>query len=78
MFYKNGDRILAVFVTTEPTLIVGEDRELFEGVRLFSPRSFKDFDVTADGERFLMLETTNPVATSDETPPVPQIDIVMN
>ncbi len=79
LFYRTGERMMAVSVTTEPTLIVGDHRELFESAGLYRAGAVvKQFDVTADGERFLMLEVANPLSTSDEPPTGAQINVVLN
>jgi Tol biopolymer transport system component len=61
LFYRNlrGDRMMVVDVTTEPSLKVGKPQELFARQYGFnpsgSPRAL--YDVTHDGQRFLMLST---------------------
>jgi len=54
LFYRNGDKTMAVGLTTEPTLTVGKPRLLFEG-RFENPQSGSP-GVTPDGQRFLMLK----------------------
>jgi serine/threonine-protein kinase len=47
-------RVMAVPITTRPTLTIGSPRELFEGpFRIDGP--FRGYDVTPDGQRFLMV-----------------------
>ncbi|MET0733458.1 MAG: hypothetical protein ABW054_10360 [Casimicrobiaceae bacterium] len=63
LFYRNltGDRMFAVAVTTEPTLKVATPIQLFQRPYYTSaagsPRP--QYDVTADGQRFLMLAPTS-------------------
>lgn len=61
IFYRslNGDRMMAVKVTTTPTLAVGTPTRLFEGNYFIEPPTGSprpQYDVTADGRRFLMLQ----------------------
>lgn len=57
LFYRQGDRMIAVSVRTEPNLEVGKPQVLFEGpyerARL---GRVSNYDVTADGQRFLMVK----------------------
>jgi serine/threonine-protein kinase len=53
LFYLSGDRMMVVDVTTEPSLNVGKPRLLFERPFL---ESFRGYEVTADGERFIAIE----------------------
>jgi serine/threonine-protein kinase len=61
LFYRSltGERMFAVPVATEPTLKVGAPVQLFQGQFYLpatgSPRP--QYDVTADGQRLLMLAT---------------------
>ncbi len=59
LFYRNenGDKMMAVDITTEPTFRAGNPRLLFEGLYqggIGGNRAF--YDVTPDGQRFLMLQ----------------------
>ncbi|MCZ6727439.1 MAG: hypothetical protein O7A98_08790, partial [Acidobacteria bacterium] len=55
LFYRHGDRMMAVPITTEPELEVGEPVELWE-TPYFSQGSIGTiYDVAPDG-RFLMLK----------------------
>jgi serine/threonine-protein kinase len=54
--YRNGDKMMAVEVSTEPTFKAGRPHLLFEG-KYSNPGVFGDFyDVTPDGERFVMIK----------------------
>jgi hypothetical protein len=47
-------RVMAVPMTTTPTLTIGTPKLLFEGpFRIDGP--FRGYDVTPDGQRFLMV-----------------------
>ena len=77
LFYRNGNRMMAVAMETSPTLRAGIPRLLFEGD--FVPENdgsgVTNYDVAADG-RFLM---TRPVAAEPGSEaPRPQFHIVLN
>jgi Tol biopolymer transport system component len=59
LFYRSltGERMMAVPVTAQPALKVGQPLQLFEGPYFISPTGSlrPQYDVTADGQRFLML-----------------------
>jgi len=56
LFYRNGNKRMAVEISTTPTLTVGAPRVLFEGDFVPSSGSRANWDVTPDGKRFLMLK----------------------
>jgi hypothetical protein len=58
IFYRSADgrSVMAVLVETEPTLSVGTPRTLFQGRFPVGVSFWSDYDVTPDGNRFLMLE----------------------
>ena len=74
LFYRSGDKMMAVDITTEPSFAAGKPRQLFEGdyvsteVGLARP----DYDVSPDGQRFFMLKPIE-----QEQAPT-QINIVLN
>jgi serine/threonine-protein kinase len=70
LFYRNGNRMMAVEITTQPTLVAGKPRMLFEGYVFGVVNG--SYDVSADGERFLMLKE------GEETAPATQINVVLN
>jgi hypothetical protein len=51
LFYRTGDKMMVVPLNTEPHFAAGAPKELFEG-----HYSFADYDVGADGGRFLMIK----------------------
>jgi len=54
IFYRNGGRMMAVEVSTEPTFTAGTPKLLFEGeFQSYGPRAV--YDVTPDGQKFLMI-----------------------
>jgi hypothetical protein len=77
LFYRslNGEKMFSVSVKTSPTLNVGTPVQVFQG-RYYvpptgSPRA--QYDVTADGKRFLMLAS---VAAADSTQNQPRVVVV--
>ncbi len=59
LFYRNGDRMMAVAIKTEPELSVGTPRLLFEGrflPVLSGDEPGSSYDISPDGKRFLMIQ----------------------
>jgi len=73
LFYRSGDKMMAVDITTEPSFAAGKPRVLFEGQYVPTPASFPNYDVTPDGQRFLMLK---PGEAGEAVPT--QINVVLN
>ena len=66
LFYRTvgGDRMMAVAVQVEPALRLSAPVELFRGEFLRDAPPVRQYDVTADGQRFLMLR--RPAGTGSE------------
>jgi len=67
LFYRKDDKMMAVDVQTETTFHAGSPRVLFEGKFARVPWGEADYDVSADGQRFLMIKeatTGSPVAAT--------------
>ena len=73
LFYRSGNRVMAVPVTTQPTFSAGRPTMLFEGGYLASPfpNTGVTYDVTPDGQRFLMIKDA-------QTASATQINVVVN
>ena len=56
LFYRSGQKMMGVDYTGQPEFSAGKPRMLFEGPYVPSPRSLADYDVSSDGQRFLMLK----------------------
>lgn len=69
LYYRHGDAMMVADVETEPTLRISRPRELFRGQ--FAQIQGKNWDVTPDGRRFLMVR-------SDERTPPKEIVVVLN
>jgi len=72
LFYTSGDKVLAVSVTSGPTLGLGPPRVISEARYRPSPNSVTAFSVSADGRRFLRVQQVQPDR------PVTRIEIVLN
>jgi Tol biopolymer transport system component/predicted Ser/Thr protein kinase len=72
LFYRQGQRMFAVDYSAEPAFSAGKPKVLFEGPYVQTPRSFPDYDVSSDGQRFLMLK-----APDQAVAPAP-INVVLN
>jgi serine/threonine protein kinase/Tol biopolymer transport system component len=71
LFYRSGDKVMAVAVETEPDLTTGTPRVLFEGPYVMYLGGGNNYDVSPDGRRFLMIRR--------ELGPAPrQINVVLN
>jgi eukaryotic-like serine/threonine-protein kinase len=72
VFYRTGDAMMVVDVATRPTFSAGKPRRLFE--RRYEPTLalWPNYDVTSDGQRFLVVKTL------DQDPTPPQINVVLN
>jgi len=71
LFYRNGNKMVAVEVTTQPSFSAGKPRVLFEG-HYMTVASIPDYDVSPDGQRFLMVKQDEQAASAT------QINIVQN
>jgi serine/threonine-protein kinase len=73
LFYRSGDKMMAVEVTTQASFSVGKPKMLFGGSYLQSGGTAADYDAARDGQRFLMLK---PVEQGQAAPT--QINVVLN
>jgi serine/threonine-protein kinase len=56
LFYRNGDAIMAVDVTTSPTLKAGAPRKLFEKHYEPTLALYANYSISPDGQRFVMVK----------------------
>jgi Tol biopolymer transport system component len=68
LFYPSGNRMMVVDVTTQPAFSAGKPRVLFE-----LPFRSLSYDVSPDGERFLMMKLVE-----QEQAAQPPITVVLN
>ena len=73
LFYRNGDKMMAVDISTQPGFAASTPRMLFEGRYEQPPVPLHNFDVSSDGQHFLMLK---PVEQTQAAPT--QINVVLN
>jgi Tol biopolymer transport system component len=71
LFYRQGDATMVVDVTTAPSLKLGQPRRIFDRAYKRSPAVWPNYDVTADGQRFVMIKTTQQAAPAE-------INVVLN
>jgi serine/threonine-protein kinase len=64
IFYRSERRMMAVPVQAGPTFAPGTAQRLFEGDYEFSHRNHPNYDVSPDGQRFLMLKNESAASTS--------------
>jgi Tol biopolymer transport system component len=55
LFYRAGNKMTVVQVATQPAFSAGKPTVLFEGGYVQTPRSLPNYDVSPDGQRFVML-----------------------
>jgi eukaryotic-like serine/threonine-protein kinase len=72
LFYRNGDKMMVVGVSTQPTFSAGKAELLFEGHYRPTNVSLPRYDVSPDGQRFLMVKDAGAERSTT------QINIVMN
>jgi len=70
LFYRSGQKMMTVDYTEQTEFSAGKPRMLFDGSYVPSPRSLADYDVSSDGQRFLMLKN------AEQKPG--EISVVMN
>ena len=74
LFYVNGETLFAVEVSTEGEFSIGKMTRLFDHPGLRPGFNYAPYDVSADGERFILVE---PITETGETPK-PTIRVVEN
>jgi serine/threonine-protein kinase len=70
LFYRCGDKMMALTIETESEFRVIDSKVLFEGQYLTGLR--QNYDVSSDGQRFLMVKE------SDDQPAASQLIVVLN
>lgn len=75
LFYREGRKMMAAEITEQAGLIVGKPHELFEGDYWPAPSGYvrAQYDVSPNGERFLMLKPHQQNETG-----FTRIDVVLN
>jgi Tol biopolymer transport system component len=73
LFYRSGSKIMAVDISTQSGFTAGKPHTLFEGPYEPAPLTAPNYDVSPDGQRFLMLK---PAEQAQAAPT--QINVVLN
>jgi len=73
LFYRNGDKMMAVDIAAQPGFTAGKPRMLFEGKYEPPPVPISNYDVSPDGQRFLMIKPSESSAAA-----LTQIVVVLN
>jgi serine/threonine protein kinase len=69
LFFASGNDIMAVHVQTKPTLVLGQPQKLFTRRPVAADRAegfYDSYDVSADGQRFVMLQSDEQTTTSQK------------
>jgi hypothetical protein len=64
LFYRTGEKMMAVDVETSPNFSAGRPRVLFEDLYLLGTTEGQNYDISIDGRRFLMLKPQDGNTTS--------------
>ena len=73
LFYFNGNKMMAVDITTQPTFRAGTPQMLFEELNYVGGGTRADYDVSPNGQRFLMLKRSEQQEVA-----LTQIHVVLN
>lgn len=74
LFYRSGNKMMAVEISTQPRFSAGKPKVLFTGQYQTSPSPVPNpnYDVSSDGQRFLMLKP------GEQAQSPTQINVVLN
>jgi eukaryotic-like serine/threonine-protein kinase len=72
IFYRSGNKMLAVDTTTHPSFSAGKPKVLFESPYVPSLQTSPNYDVSADGQRFVMIKENEQFTSAV------QINVVLN
>jgi serine/threonine protein kinase len=70
LFYRIGNKMMVVDISTQPTFTPSVPRQLFEGSYLSVPAAA--YDLSTDGQRFFMIQSV------DAERPATQINLILN
>jgi serine/threonine-protein kinase len=73
LFYRSGDKLMAVEIAAQTGFAAGKPQVLFEGRYQLSSLTASNYDVSSDGQRFLMLKPSE-----QELAGPTQINVVLN
>ena len=69
--------MMAVKIETESAFVAGNPEELFRG-DYFVSFSHRPYDISPDGQRFLMMKEDSQAAEPVVTPPITELIVVEN
>jgi serine/threonine-protein kinase len=73
IFYRTGDKMMAVAIETKPEFVAARPKQLFEGHYEMGTYSFlQNYDISLDGQRFLMVKA------NEQAQSATQINVVLN
>ena len=73
LFYRSGEKMMAVDISTQPGFTAAKPRMLFEGRYELASVPVNNYDVSSDGQRFLMVKSSESAGTAPT-----QINVVLN
>jgi eukaryotic-like serine/threonine-protein kinase len=73
LFFRSGDRMMGVEIATQSGFAAGTPRMVFQGQYEAAPIPISNYDVSPDGQQFLMLKPTE----QEQVAPT-QINVVLN
>jgi Tol biopolymer transport system component len=65
LFFREGDQMFALDIVYRPSFRAGAPRALFNGRYDDAPIGHQHYDISADGERFLMVKHGEPAGPSE-------------
>ena len=72
LFYRSGDKMMGVETTLKPSFSAGKPKVIFEGQYVPTVATKASYDVTPDGQRFLMVKESKQESAAT------QINVVLN
>jgi len=73
IFYRTGDKMMSVDIATKPGFTAGKPRMLFQGPYTPTEGTVPWYDISPDGQRFLMVKPSDPAGAAPT-----QINVVLN
>jgi serine/threonine-protein kinase len=70
IFYRNGPQMLSVEISTDPTFSVGRTQVLFEGAYVSEDFGGPGYDVSRDGQRFILIR--------NDRAPTTRLNVIVN
>jgi serine/threonine-protein kinase len=74
LFYRDGEKMMAVEIVTQPDFSVSKPQMLFERAYASLNVGVPNYDVSPDGQRFLMIKDID----EEENAPARQVNVILN